>query len=121
MGKGLAVIPTEGKVYAPLGGTVAALFPTNHAIGIVGDNGVELLIHIGIDTVNLNGKYFNPRVKQGDRVEQGQLLIEFDLHKIKAEGYPLETPVLITNGYDFETAQKEQVKAGDPIIQIKER
>lgn len=97
LGKGIAIIPSEGKVYAPFDGTVITLFPTKHAIGIVSDNGCEVLIHIGMNTVQLNGKYFTSHVQQGDKVKKGQLLVEFDIDHILQEGYNLETPVIITN------------------------
>ena len=101
LGKGIAIIPSEGKVYAPFDGTVITLFPTKHAIGIVSDNGCEVLIHIGMNTVQLNGKYFTSHVQQGDKVKKEQLLVEFDIDHILQEGYNLETPVIITNTKDY--------------------
>ena len=101
LGKGITIIPSEGKVYAPFDGTVITLFPTKHAIGIVSDNGCEVLIHIGMNTVQLNGKYFTSHVQQGDKVKKGQLLVEFDIDHILQEGYNLETPVIITNTKDY--------------------
>lgn len=101
LGKGIAIIPSEGKVYAPFDGTVITLFPTKHAIGIVSDNGCEVLIHIGMNTVQLNGKYFTSHVQQGDKVKKGQLLVEFDIDHILQEEYNLETPVIITNTKDY--------------------
>ena len=101
LGKGIAIIPSEGKVYAPFDGTVITLFPTKHALGIVSDNGCEVLIHIGMNTVQLNGKYFTSHVQQGDKVKKGQLLVEFDIDHILQEGYNLETPVIITNTKDY--------------------
>ena len=101
LGKGIAIIPSEGKVYTPFDGTVITLFPTKHAIGIVSDNGCEVLIHIGMNTVQLNGKYFTSHVQQGDKVKKGQLLVEFDIDHILQEGYNLETPVIITNTKDY--------------------
>jgi len=97
VGKGVAILPSEGKVIAPADGTIATIFPTGHALGLITDKGTEILIHIGIDTVKLNGQYFQAKVKQGDTVKRGQVLVEFDLEKIKAAGYPVITPVLITN------------------------
>ena len=92
LGKGVVILPEEGKVYAPVTGTVTVLFPSLHAIGITSDAGVELLIHIGINTVQLNGEGFTAHIKQGDQIKQGQLLVEFDMNKIKEAGYTLETP-----------------------------
>ncbi|MBT9775083.1 PTS beta-glucoside transporter subunit IIABC [Clostridium sp. MCC353] len=121
LGKGAAILPEEGKVYAPADGVVSALFPTLHALGLVTDGGVEVLIHIGLDTVQLNGEGFETMVKQGDRVEKGQLLITFDKDFIEGKGYCMETPVLITNTDQFldvvETG-KEQVNPGDCLLNI---
>lgn len=101
LGKGVVIIPSVGKVYAPVSGTVTVLFPSLHAIGITSDSGVELLIHIGINTVQLEGKGYIAHIKQGDHVECGQLLVEFDMDYITSEGYSLETPVLVTNYNDL--------------------
>ena len=101
LGQGVGIIPEEGKVVAPFDGTVMTLFPTKHAIGIVSDNGCELLIHIGLNTVQLEGKYFESFVKQGDKFKKGQTLITFDIEKISKEGYCLETPVVVTNYSDY--------------------
>ena len=101
LGKGCLLIPANGKVYSPCDGVVRTLFPTKHAIGIVTDNGCEILIHIGVNTVALEGKYFETHIAQGDKVEAGQLLVEFDKEKIEAEGYSCEIPVIITNTTDY--------------------
>lgn len=101
LGKGVVIVPTEGKVVSPVSGTVTVLFPTLHAVGITGDNGVDVLVHIGIDTVQLEGKGFKAHVKQGDRVEQGQLLVEFDRELITSAGLSLQSPVVITNSNDL--------------------
>ena len=101
LGKGVFINPSEGKVYAPVSGTVTVLFPSLHAIGITSDSGVELLIHIGMNTVQLEGKGFTAHIKQGDHIECGQLLVEFDMEYISKEGYSLETPVLVTNYNDL--------------------
>lgn len=121
LGKGAAIIPEEGKVYAPTDGVITALFPTLHAIGMQADNGLELLIHIGLDTVQLNGEGFQAMVKQGDRVKKGQLLVTFDKEFIESKGFCLETPVLVTNSDDFleviETKQIE-ISPGDCLITV---
>ena len=101
LGKGVAIEPIEGKIIAPVDGIITAFFPTGHALAITSDNGVEILIHIGMDTVKLEGKYFSPKVKQGDRIKAGQLLLEFDIKAIKAEGYSLTTPVVVTNSDSY--------------------
>lgn len=97
MGKGIAIVPSNGKVYAPFDGVVGAVFKTKHAIGLKSDNGLELLIHIGMDTVNLEGKYFTSHVEQGQKVNIGDLLMEFDVEAIKKEGYNTITPIVVTN------------------------
>lgn len=101
LGKGVVIQPSEGKVIAPFDGTVMTLFPTKHAIGLISDNGLELLIHIGIDTVQLEGKYFTAHVKQGETVKKGQPLVTFDMAAIKQAGYSIETPVVVTNAADY--------------------
>lgn len=102
MGQGVVIEPKEGKVVAPFDGTVSLLFPTKHALGLVSKQGVEVLIHIGLDTVQLDGKYFEAHVKQGDAVTRGQLLMEFDLAAIKKAGYETQTPIVVTNSADFQ-------------------
>ncbi len=97
MGKGIAIEPTVGKAVSPVNGTITTIFPTGHAIGITSTDGVEILIHIGINTVQLNGQHYTPHVKQDDVVKQGDVLVEFDIEKIKEAGYPVTTPVIITN------------------------
>lgn len=101
MGKGAAIIPTVGRAVAPVDGVVSALFETKHAIGITSEDGVELLIHIGLDTVKLGGKHFTAHIKAGDKVKKGDLLVEFDIEAIKKAGYDTITPVLVTNAYDY--------------------
>lgn len=102
MGQGIVIEPTDGELIAPINGVVSAIFPTKHAIGLISDEGVELLMHIGMDTVNLNGQGFTAHVKQGDRVSVGDALISFDIEAIKAAGYPVDTPIIITNQNDFQ-------------------
>ncbi|WP_367006790.1 PTS system trehalose-specific EIIBC component [Streptococcus sp. ZY19097] len=97
MGQGVLIDPTEGELVAPVDGIVSVLFPTKHAIGLVSKDGVEILMHIGMDTVNLDGKGFEAHVKQGDHVKVGDKLISFDISAIKEAGYPVETPVIVTN------------------------
>ncbi|WP_237579106.1 PTS sugar transporter subunit IIA [Candidatus Enterococcus willemsii] len=98
---GFAIRPTEGKVYAPFNGTVEMIFDTYHAIGLKSDTGTELLIHIGIDTVNLKKQGFVPKVQAGDTIKVGDLLMEFDIDQIKKSGYSIETPIVVTNGREF--------------------
>ena len=101
LGKGCLILPENGNVYAPCDGVVRTLFPTKHAIGLASDSGCEVLLHIGINTVSLEGRYFEAHVKQGDQVKKGQLLITFDKEKIEKEGYNCEIPMLITNSDDY--------------------
>lgn len=101
LGKGCVILPKNGNVYAPVDGTVSALFPTKHAVGIVSEDGVEILIHIGINTVALEGKYFETRVSQGEHVKAGQLLVTFDKEAIEKAGYATEIPMVITNSKDY--------------------
>ncbi|MDO6447781.1 beta-glucoside-specific PTS transporter subunit IIABC [Oceanobacillus profundus] len=121
LGQGVAIEPAEGKVVAPVSGTISVLFPTNHAIGITSDDGAEILIHVGMDTVQLDGKHFTAHTEQGSHVEKGQLLIEFDGQAIKEAGYPLTTPVVVTNQDQFEisTINEQEVKAQDILIELK--
>lgn len=105
LGDGIAVYPTEGKVVAPFDGVVESLFPTGHAIGLKSNDGIELLIHLGLETVNLKGKYFEAHVKQDEVIKKGQLLITFDLKKIEEAGYNMISPVVITNMNDVKNIE----------------
>ncbi|MCR1869627.1 beta-glucoside-specific PTS transporter subunit IIABC [Longicatena caecimuris] len=101
LGKGLAIEPTKGEVVSPVNGTITTLFPTYHAIGITSDTGVEVLIHVGMDTVQLEGKFFTPLIKQGEHVTAGQKLLNFDMEAIQQAGYSLITPIIITNSSQY--------------------
>ena len=121
LGKGAAIVPEEGKVYAPADGEITALFPTLHAMGIKTDEGAELLIHIGLDTVQLNGEGFEAHIKDGDRIQKGQLLISFDKALLESKGYCLETPVLVTNSEEYlEVAEMAEgnVMPGDDLLKV---
>ena len=121
LGKGILINPTEGKIVAPFDGTVRTLFPTKHAIGIVSEDGCEVLIHIGYNTVQLEGKYFNSFIEQGDVVKKGDLLVTFDMEQLKKEGYSVETPIIITNTdnyLDIIETTKNSVEAGDELLTV---
>lgn len=121
LGQGLAFIPTEGKLYAPCDGEITAFFPTGHAIGIKSTKGAEILIHVGMDTVKMNGDGFKAMKMQGDMVKQGDLLLEFDIEKIKAAGYEIITPMVVTNTDEYTNVMPVaagSVKAGDTAIMI---
>lgn len=121
MGKGVAIKPVDGKVVSPINGTVEIIFKTKHAIGLKSEDGTEILIHIGMDTVQLEGKHFKAYVKDGDKVKIGDTLIEFDKEAIKKEGYELITPVIVTNTNDYLEVLARGVKkvnTGDAIISI---
>ncbi|RSL29884.1 PTS beta-glucoside transporter subunit IIABC [Salibacterium salarium] len=121
IGKGVAIIPTEGKLYAPADGTISTVFPTKHAIGLTTEDGAEVLQHVGLNTVQLDGKHFTTYVNQGDKVKKGQLLVAFDIKGIKDAGYDITTPVIITNAdnyLDIIGSNDGNVQSGDAIISI---
>lgn len=122
LGEGAAVEPSEGKLYAPCDGKIDSVFDTKHAVNMVSDDGVEILLHIGIDTVKLGGQYFEAHVSDGQEVKKGDLLISFDMDKIKAAGYKVTTPLIIGNTDDYasvEPVAQNSVSAGDMILKIK--
>lgn len=119
LGQGIAIEPETGEVIAPFAGTVSAVM--GHAIGLECDNGLELLIHVGIDTVNLNGKGFDPKVAQGDHVEAGALLMKFDISLIREAGYPVVTPVIVTNSDEYAKVSgiaEGSVSQSDPVLKV---
>lgn len=121
LGQGAAIEPSEGKVYAPFDGEVNMVFDTKHALGLTSVDGIELLIHVGIDTVQLNGKYYNIHVKDGDKIKAGQLLAEFDMEGVKSEGYRTITPVIITNSdaySSFNMIKTGFIHNGDEFIRV---
>ena len=121
LGDGIAVEPNEGKLYSPCDCVVDSVFDTKHAINIVSDEGAEILLHIGIDTVKLDGKYFEAHVEDGQKVKKGELLISFDMDKIKEAGFKLTTPMIICNSDDysaFDALTEGKVAAGDKLLKI---
>ncbi len=121
LGQGVAIIPSDNKVIAPFAGEVASLFQTRHAIGLLSDSGIELLIHVGIDTVRLDGKPFTSHVQAGDKFKSGDLLLEFNRQAILDAGYDLTTPIIITNSDEYREVMKvagSAVTAGTPLLSI---
>lgn len=121
LGKGVAILPAEGKVYAPADGEISMMFETLHAVSMVTTEGVELLIHVGLETVALKGEGFEAHVQSGDLVKKGDLLLSMDLEKIKAAGYDIISPVVVCNTDDYKDVQAVefgQVEPGDPVIKI---
>ncbi|ASA20121.1 beta-glucoside-specific PTS transporter subunit IIABC [Paenibacillus donghaensis] len=121
MGKGIVIEPSSGRLTSPVNGTVTTVFPTGHAIGITSEDGAELLIHVGVNTVKLKGKHFDKKVQEGDQVKQGQLLLEFDLKAIREAGFVTATPVIVTNsaGYlDVLKSGEAEVKAGEYLLTL---
>ncbi|MGM0213502.1 beta-glucoside-specific PTS transporter subunit IIABC [Enterococcus sp. AZ109] len=121
MGNGIAIKPTDNKVYAPFDGVVTSLFASKHAIGLTSDEGVEVLIHVGLDTVNLEGKPFNCLIEQDQTVKKGDVLMEIDLAAIEEAGYSTITPIIITNTATYESVAEEQlgsVSFGDAVLKI---
>ncbi|MDG3158350.1 beta-glucoside-specific PTS transporter subunit IIABC [Streptococcus suis] len=122
LGEGVAIIPKDGKVYAPFDGTVTSLFPTKHAIGLTSDEGVELLIHFGLETVELKGRGFVSHVSDGEKVEKGQLMLEVDVEMLVAEGYDIVTPVVVTNTQEYLDvlllSTKEEVNYADDLLAV---
>lgn len=121
LGKGVAILPAEGKVYAPADGEISMMFDTHHAVSMVTTDGIELLIHIGLETVALKGEGFEPHVQSGDQVKKGDLLLSVDLEKIKSKGYDIISPVVVCNTDDYTDVQGvllEQAEPGEQIIKI---
>lgn len=121
LGKGIAVVPQKGEVVAPCDATVETVFDTKHAVGLSTESGVELLIHIGINTVELGGKYYTTHVKDGEEVKKGQLLVSFDMDKIKEAGYDVTTPLIVTNSDDYRDVKilhEGTVTPEDKVLEI---
>lgn len=121
LGKGVAIKPTDGKVYAPVEGTVTMMFDTKHAFSMVSTEGAEILVHIGLDTVTLKGKHFTAHVGNDAKVKKGDLLLEFDVEAIKAEGFDVISPIVITNSDNYKEIKREinkAVKPGDQIMEL---
>ena len=122
LGQGVAVIPSEGKIYAPADGEIAMVFDTLHAVSLNASNGAEILVHVGLDTVSLKGKGFKAHVQAGDKVKKGDLMLEVDLEFLKSEGFDIITPVLVCNTDDYasvEALSGKDVEPGDDVVRIK--
>ena len=121
LGQGAAVIPEEGRICAPADGTVGMMFETKHAVSLTTEYGAEILVHVGLDTVELKGKFYEAHVKAGDVVKKGDLLISFDIGEVKAAGYDVITPVLVCNTDDYSSVEAvtgNNVAVGDTIVNI---
>ena len=121
LGEGVAIKPEEGKLYSPCRGKVEMVFDTKHAINLVSDQGCEILLHIGIDTVKLGGKYFDVHVSDGQEIHKGELLISFDLDGIKGEGYETTTPMIICNTGDYDSVRavnSGKISVGEKLVKI---
>lgn len=121
LGDGIAINPTDGKICAPCAATVDMMFTTGHAVSLVADFGAEILIHVGLETVSLEGKHFTVHAQNGDKVKKGQLLIEVDLDAIKAEGFNPITPMLVCNSSEFSTFHTttgKTVTTEDTVIEL---
>ena len=118
LGAGIAVEPTEGKLYAPADGKITVAFPTGHAYGLRTEDGLDLLMHIGMDTVELDGKHFTPKVAKGDTVKRGDVIAEFDIPAIKAAGYPLATPLVITNSKKLAESVQDAQNSGAAVTNV---
>ncbi len=122
LGRGAAIVPSAGEVYSPCDGKITQTFDSRHALGITSDEGVELLIHVGIDTVKLGGKYFEYKINAGERVKKGDLLMKFDLGALKAEKIDTSVPVVVCNTDSFpniEVVGNAEIKHGENMIKIK--
>jgi PTS system beta-glucosides-specific IIC component len=121
LGKGVAIIPAKGRVVAPADGVLTVVFETKHAVSITTGQGAEIIVHVGLDTVNLKGEYYTAHKKQGEKVKAGELLLEFDMEAIKEAGYEVITPVIICNTPDYPDMVCHtgmQVKELEPIIEL---
>lgn len=124
LGPGIAIVPSNGTVVSPIDGTIATIMDTKHAVCIQGEDGLELIVHAGLDTVELNGKYYQTYKEIGDQVKAGDVLLEFDLEEITKAGYDVTTPIVITNLGDYKITKcltGQQVKAGEEVIQLTKR
>lgn len=124
LGPGIAIVPSNGTVVSPIDGTIATVMDTKHAVCIQGEDGLELIVHAGLDTVELNGKYYQTYKEIGDQVKAGDVLLEFDLEEITKAGYDVTTPIVITNLGDYKITKcltGQHVKAGEEVIQLKKR
>ncbi len=121
LGKGVAVVPSDTRICAPVDGKVSAIFPTGHAAAVTSREGVEILIHVGLDTVKLKGRHFIVHAHEGQEVKKGELLLEADIEKIQAEGYDITTPIVICNSHDFSKihiAETGTVSQGEEILNV---
>lgn len=121
LGQGVAIVPSEGKIYAPVDGEIAMVFETLHAVSMTADNGVEILVHVGLDTVELKGKGFEAHVKAGDKVKKGDLMLTVDLDAVQEAGYDIVTPILVCNTDEYAAVEGlagKEVAPGEDVVKI---
>ena len=121
LGQGVAIVPSEGKIYAPADGEIAMVFETLHAVSMTADNGVEILVHVGLDTVELKGEGFEAHVQAGDKVKKGDLMLSVDLDAVQAAGYDIVTPILVCNTDEYAAVEGlagKDVVPGEDVVKI---
>ena len=121
LGQGVAIVPSEGKIYAPADGEIAMVFETLHAVSMTADNGVEILVHVGLDTVELKGEGFEAHVQAGDKVKKGDLMLSVDLDAVQAAGYDIVTPILVCNTDEYAVVEGlagKDVVPGEDVVKI---
>lgn len=124
LGKGIAIIPSGNRFVSPVDGTVGTIFPTGHGVAVISNEGAEILIHVGLDTVKLQGKHFTVYVEEGQKVKRGELLLEAEIKQIEAEGYDIVTPIVVCNSYDFfeyQAAEPGEIWQGENILRFKRK
>ena len=121
LGQGVAIVPSEGKIYAPADGEIAMVFETLHAVSMTADNGVEILVHVGLDTVELKGEGFEAHVQTGDKVKKGDLMLSVDLDAVQAAGYDIVTPIIVCNTDEYAAVEGlagKDVVPGEDVVKI---
>lgn len=124
LGPGIAICPSKGRIVSPVDGTVTMVFDTNHAVCVQSDDGVEIIVHAGLDTVQLKGKHYTAKKKAGDQVKAGDVLLELDLEAITKAGYDVTTPIVITNLRNYKISEcfvNKEVREGEEVMKLEEK